>query len=254
MIMSYFTEYNSFVIYPRESVAVIKINDKIFDLVTDLEESDHLMDVIKKSENDKKIMALLITNEPGCFGEDIYDQFIHEILEQHSHTNKDDLPDFTEKNIRFREINILNKFIREILDYQKLCYAGINGDIVTPFFGTSLAADFRYATENTRFILAHNKFGLHPSGALPFFLSNYLSHSKAIEIQLSHDISAKEAKKLGLINHIFSEENFEDQCLDIINKHLHCSTCTIQRTKQLTNFSRKDLYNYFRFEASLLNL
>ncbi|MFO8129070.1 MAG: enoyl-CoA hydratase/isomerase family protein [Bacteroidales bacterium] len=252
--MDYFIERESFTTYSKEPVAVLNIRHNVFDLVTNLQESELLVEFIKKTEYDPNIMALMIINDPGCLGEDEYDRFIHDIIDHQTESDKDNLPGFTQKNIRFREINILNKIIKAIAEYQKLCFSAIRGDIVTPFIGASLAADFRYITENSRLIMAHNKFGLHPSGAMPFFLGHYLGHSRAMKIQLTASITAENALELGLVDELLSDTDFEESCLDKIHGYLHCRTCTIRRTKQLTSFIMRDLHDYFQFEASLLNL
>ncbi len=102
--------------------------------------------------------------------------------------------------------------------------------------------------------MAHNKFGLHPSGALPYFLCHYMHHSKAMAVQLSQSITVEEAHELGLINDIFTPDHFDELCMEEVLSYLHCKTCTVRRTKQLTNFSRRGLNEYFQYEASLLNL
>jgi enoyl-CoA hydratase/carnithine racemase len=252
--MSYFIEREAFYTEKRDSIAIIKIKDKVFDLVTDLEESEYLMEFITQSEYDNEISALLFLNEPGCFGEDKYDKFIHEILGRHEEKSKDEVPTFSHKNIRFREINILNKIIRGIAAYQKLCFIAINGEVVTPFIGAALAADFRFASNKSRFIMAHNKYGLHPSGALPFFLTHYMHHSAALGIQLSEGFTVEKAKELGLVNEIFTSDHFDDLCIEEVFSYLHCRTCTMRRAKQLTNFHRRELNDYFQYEAGLLNL
>ncbi|MBU2650889.1 MAG: enoyl-CoA hydratase/isomerase family protein [Bacteroidetes bacterium] len=252
--MDYHFERESFTTYSKGVVAIIRIKSKVFDLVTDLEESELMLDFIKKTEYDPQIMALLIINEPGCYGEDVYEQFMHKILELQPPEDNNANPNFIQKNTRFREINILNKIVKGTAEYQKLSFIGIDGDIVTPFFGAALSADFRFASKGSKIIMAHKKYGLHPSGALPFFLGRYLGHSKAIEFQLSDIIKVKKAMELGLINEIFETDEFEKLCLIGINNYLHCKTCTMRRTKQLTSFVNRDLNDYFQFEASLLNL
>jgi len=252
--MDYHFERESFVTYFNQAVAIVRIKGKVFDLVTDLEESELMLDFIKKTEYDPQIMALLIINDPGSYGLDEYEQFMHKIVELQNIQDKDASPNFIQKNTRFREINILNKIIKGTAEYQKLSFVGIDGDIVTPFFGASLSADFRFATKGSKFIMAHKKYGLHPSGALPYFLSRYIGHSKAMEIQLSEVLKVKKAMELGLINEILEPEDFERQCLKKIDKYIQCRTCVIRRTKQLTNFINRDLNDYFQFEASLLNL
>jgi 2-(1,2-epoxy-1,2-dihydrophenyl)acetyl-CoA isomerase len=98
------------------------------------------------------------------------------------------------------------------------------------------------------------KYGLHPSGALPFFLPRYLGYSKAKEILFKCEkITAQEAFDLGLINMIFPVVDFENHCLNEIEKICHLDTRVIHATKLLGSFSRVELRNYFDIESALLH-
>jgi enoyl-CoA hydratase/carnithine racemase len=240
--------------FTEGKIAIIKFREKIFEFIVSLDASDTLIDFISKSQYDNNIKALLFVNEPGSIDEKEYDNFLKSILSDEYLKEEDGMPNFCEKNIRFKEINILNKIVKEVVNYNKLCFVGIKGKVVTPFLGAALAADIRYATENTVFVMAHNKYGLHPSGGLPFFLALNLGHQKAMEIQLSEKINAREAFKLGIINKLFPENDFINSCIKEINKFISIKSCTIRNTKRLTNFSRTLINDYFDFEASLLNL
>ncbi len=248
-------ERSSFSTEEIEGIAVITIKESVFHLVTDINESNLLIDYIKQSEGKPSIKALFIINEEGRYGEEDYDQFISGILGPQPDCEGENRPPvFAKKNIRFREINILNKIIKVLSEYRKLCFSGIVGNIVTPFIGASLCMDIRFATEGTRFIMAHNKYGLHPSGALPFFLAQYIHHSRALEIQFRKEFGVEEAHALGLVNKIFPVQNFKKRCLHEIQYFIRCDGSTIGMTKRLTNYTRKALPDYFIYEASLLNL
>ncbi|MFC2106738.1 enoyl-CoA hydratase-related protein [Bacteroidota bacterium] len=236
-----------------DDIAVIRLKNNVYKLVTHLDESEKMMNFIRQTEYDEKIHVLLVINDNKIFGEEMYDSFINGIIEQQSLKRKE-APSFAEKTLRFREINILNKIVMVLAEYQKLLYFGMVGDVVTPFLGTSLAADFRFASDQTQFIFSHNKFGLHPTAALPYFLSKQLGHSKAMEIVLGDKLSCEKAFDLGLVNKLLPIENFENACIDHIKAQFNCKSCTVRRTKQLINFSRRDLKDYFHYEASLLNL
>ncbi len=250
--MDYIVDTEYFDVKITNKIAVIHLKNNVYELVTHLNESERLMEIIRDSEYDENIDALLVLNEENCFGEKMYDDFINKIIEQRS-LEEQQAPTFTEKVLRFREINILNKMVMGLAEYQKLLYFGLRGDVVTPFFGTSLTADFRFATDNCKFVLAHNKFGLHPTAALPFFLAQKLGHSQAMEIVLGKEISGEEAMGLGLLNNLLPAEDFEKECINLILSQYNCKACTVRRTKQLVNFSRRDLKEYFKYEASLLN-
>jgi enoyl-CoA hydratase/carnithine racemase len=237
----------------EDHLVIITIKRGVYELVTDINESNILIDFIKESEGSPEVKAMLIINEPGRYGEEDYDTFITRTLGWQECTEKAP-PRFAEKDARFREINILNKIIKVLSEYRKLCFSGINGDIVTPFIGASLSMDVRFATEGSRFIMAHNKYGLHPSGALPFFMSQYIHHSRALEMQFRDAFDVSEALALGLVNKVFPVEGFRESCLDEIRHFIRCENSTIGVTKRLTNYTRKALSDYFLYEASLLNL
>ena len=238
----------------EDNIAVINLGQEVFDLVTDINESNILIDFIRETEGNPEIKALMIINKKGAFGEQKYHDFITSILGPQEDCDDKSPPKFAKKDIRFREINILNKIIKVLSEYRKLCFSAINGDIVTPFIGASLSMDIRYASEGTRFIMAHNKYGLHPSGALPFFLSQYIHHSRALDVQFSDEFSVEEAYQLGLVNKILPAANFEKRCLHEIQHFIRCENSTIGVTKRLTNYTRKALPDYFLYESSLLNL
>lgn len=241
-------------IFSEEKIAVVKFKQKIFEFIISLDESDTLIDFVSKCEHDREIKAMLFINEPESIDDKEYDKFLSSILTDQNLIDEEDFPNFCEKNIRFREINILNKIVRRLVKFNKLLFVGITGTVVTPFFGASLAADMRYATESTIFSLAHNKYGLHPSGGLPYFLVQRLGHQKAMEIQLSDKLTAKQAYDLGLINKLLPEKDFMNHCISEIKKYTVIKSCTIRNTKRLTSYSRTTIDQYFDFEAGLLNL
>ncbi|MGD2085450.1 MAG: enoyl-CoA hydratase/isomerase family protein [Candidatus Aminicenantes bacterium] len=241
--------------YLKEDIAVIKIKCNVFDTLTDLAESGKMIFLIQLAERIPDVKALLVTNEPGCMDEERYDQFLQRILERGIDPYApEETKGIVQKIDRVREINILNRAITHLVEFKKISIMGLQGNIVTPFFGTSLAVDFRYAAEDMSFSLAHLKYGLHPSGALPFFLPRYVSHSKAIEILFKCEkLTAQEALDLGLVNSILPAADFENRCLEEIEKICHLDTRVIHATKLLANFSRIELRNYFDIESALLH-
>ena len=140
--------------------------------------------------------------------------------------------------------------ILKFVDFNKIIFSCLRGGIVTPFFGLSLASNFRFATEEMSYMLAHRKFGLHPTGALPFFLKHYVSWSKQNEILYQlEDIKAAEAKALGMIDKIFPDEDFEARCLDEVNRIVELNRGSACQTRLLMGFPISDLINYFDREG-----
>jgi len=246
---------NEFFEISREGeIAILDIKERVFEFITDLNLSNQLMEFITSIDHNQDIKALVFFNSPESMSEEKYDAYIQDILDKSKKQEGKERPCFSEKNTRFREINILNKLIRNIASLQTIVFSGLQGTVVTPFIGASLVADFRYAAENAVLSMIHNKYGLHPSGALPFFLSNFLHHSKAMEVQMTDHIPAETALELGLVNKLLQADDFRAAILEEVKPFTRLNYCTIRDTKRLTNFTRKDLNKYFEFEASLLNL
>ncbi|MCP4149255.1 MAG: enoyl-CoA hydratase/isomerase family protein [bacterium] len=239
--------------YVSENIAVIKIKGNVFDTITDLAESGKILSFINKAERASYIKVLLMISEPGALGDVEFGKFIQRMQPQQEGDSDEKKPVF-EKLDRTREINILNRVISQLVEFKKISVMALQGDIVTPFFGGSLAMDFRYASEDMVYSLSHLKYGIHPGGALPFFLQHYLGHSKAVEILFKGGtITAKEAKELGLINEILPTHDFENQCLVELQKFCHLEQRVINTTKLLINFSRTALRHYFDLESALLH-
>ncbi len=242
-----------FEISRKDAISIVKIKKNVFDFICDIGLSSELLDFIKNTKGNTEIKVLLFYNDLDSVNEKQYDNFIKRIK---CKTNEGYqlTPNIKEKNIRFHEINILNRFIRTLANLHIIVVSGIQGSIVTPFVGLALVADFIYARAGTKFIMAHNKYGLHPSGGLPFFLSNSLHHATAMELQVKEFFTAAEAYKMGLINKILPEQDFLNSLIKETEKITKNKHSTIQQTKRLTNFSRKSLDDYFEFEAEILNL
>ncbi|MCK9399872.1 MAG: enoyl-CoA hydratase/isomerase family protein [Bacteroidales bacterium] len=238
----------------QDNLAVISFKSEAFELISSLNDSQVMMDFIRDADYEPSVKGLLLLNEPGCLGELAYDQFIRSILKEDDTLESKDYPVFLQKNVRFRQINILNKFIRFLSGYHKLVIVGLGCTMVTPFMGVALVADMRLASPYGVFSLAHRKYGLHPSGAIPFFLTHYLGHSKAIEIQLSDRISAEEAFRLGLVNQILPADDFTQNCIRYIQPYLDNYRSTLSMTKRLNNFKHRWLQEYLDHESSLMNL
>jgi len=235
-------------------IATILIKNDVFKLLTTQNESGLLFDTLNTLRSDKQIKALLFLNSPGCLGEKVYEHFIGKIMLPEIVAEDLPRPNIIDRNKRFREINVLSRFIDYIANYNKLCFCVLSGDIVTPFIGLALSTDIRYATPEMNFSFAHNKYGLHPSGGLPFFLVQQVGYSKALELMLSERITSKQVLELGLIKKIVPSENYLETVIGDIEKITKSRSYTLRKTKMLSAHTRNSLSDYFAYESSLLNL
>lgn len=237
--------------YVEEDIAVIKVKCNVFNAITDLTESGKFISFFNMAERRSDIKALLVMNEGGCLNEEEYDKFLKTLVE--SEEGKDDNLYF--ENIdRTRQINVLNRVIVQLAEFKKISVMAQQGNIVTPFFGCGLAADFRFATNDVSYSLAHLKYGIHPSGALPFFLPRYLGFGRAMEVLFKGDtIPVDEAKEMGLVTEIFPQQDFEKRCLKETHHLCRLSQRVILNTKLLLHYSQQELHDYFDTESALLH-
>ena len=233
--------------------AILFFKNDIFKLLTSGNEIEILFETLKSIKRDSNIKALLFMNSQDCYGEKVYDTFIKEIMSPKTkNDNTYDIPNFCDQKARFKELNFLNRFVSFIAGFNKICVTILSGSVVTPFFGAALATDIRFATEDTFFSLAHHKYGLHPSGGLPYFLVEELGYNKAMKVLLTEKISSKEAYDIGLINNILPKENTLEHALKHLEKIKEFNSCSLRRTKSLLQFTRKSLAEYFLHEGTFM--
>ena len=240
---------NFYEITIKDELAFLLFKNDVFELFCNRDHSDSLFEILNNLQQDNKIKALLFLNEPECFGEKGYDNFLNNLMFKETKSENSESLNFDDKKLRIKEIIIMNRFVEYIANYKKLCFTVLSGGVVTPFFGLSLATDIRFATEDTNFYLAHNKYGLHPSGGLPYFLVHQLGYNKAIELMFSEKITAKEALDLGLINKIVSKENYLNLVVDEIKKFTKYNNSTLKSTKRLASYARNSLSDYLKFDV-----
>ena len=99
--------------------------------------------------------------------------------------------------------------------------------------------------------MCHVKLGIHPAGALPYFLPLFIGRGKAAEILYNgDDIGAEEAFNLGLVNKILPTINFEQGCFNEVVKLVSGNEKVLGCTKELLKYSVRDLEEYISIEES----
>ena len=237
--------------YVSGTTAIVKLKKNIFNEVVEFVNSDRFFNILSEINHNKNIDALLLINEEGTLGCSVYEKFImdHVAGDRKSRAELRFKSDNVSIN-RIREINILKRIILKLADFNKIVISGLTGEIVTPFFGLSLSVNFRFATRNMKFSLDHRKFGLHPSGALPYFLKHYVNWSKQNEIlYIKEELSAEEALSLGMIDKIFPDGDFENNCIAEINRIIELNIKSLCKTKLLMAYPISELINYFEKES-----
>ena len=237
--------------YLSDGIAVVRIQVDSVATLTDLAESGRFLSLFHEAEVNNQVRALLLMGKPGGFADGEYEKFIcHEEAALGQPGQATHL-----KTQVIRHINILNRIVTQMADFKKIFTVGLQGSVVTPFFGASLAADFRFASRDMIFSPAHCRHGLHPTGALPYFLPRFIGQSKAAEILFKGEpLDAATILALGLVTEVLPADDFECRCVKALQPWCELPSEVILSSKLLLNYAnRLGLKRYFDTEAALLH-
>jgi len=113
---------------------------------------------------------------------------------------------------RTRLQTVTHRVARAVEDFEKPLIAAVNGAAVGAGMDLSLMCDLRLASVSARFSEGYIRVGLLPGNGGCYFLPRLIGPARALELLWTGDfISAEEALKLGLVNHVYTDEEFEEQ-------------------------------------------
>lgn len=236
-----------------DSLAILEVKKDAFSLMTEITEGFTIIDWYNHVKENNSIKGVLLYGDSNLLCDAPYKKFISNIAgEDIEHYDSLDLESI-DNNIRKKQINMLNNFTRSVLDFPKMIISFVNGCVVTPFIGLTLAADIRLATKDASFSFLHKKFGLHPTGALPFFLTANLGIAKAKNLLYTKDkITAEELLSLGLVDEIINLKNI-DEVIVHAKKLVEQNSATFKTTKELANKVIRDQYeNFMELEGQMV--
>lgn len=115
--------------------------------------------------------------------------------------------------------------------------AAIHGAALGGGLELAMACHIRLATEDAKLGLPELQLGLIPGFAGSQRLPRYVGKAKATEMLLtSEPISGKEAKELGLVNSIHSEQALIEDAKALAKKIAQKSTITVKMTLELLRY------------------
>ncbi len=240
----------------EDAVVILRLKSNAFNFMVDLSKVEHYTELFNAIGQTPEIKVVLSIFEPDSLGELVYNQYISSLCgDKIAPKELDGNWEFKEELPRLRQMFFHQNTIKRRIASKKIITDCLQGDVVTPFFGETLSADFRFVTETMQFKLAHRQYGLHPSGGLGFFLPRYVGESKAIDLLLNADtITAQEALELGLVNRIISTDNFASECIQVAKQMSQISRTVIETTKSLTYRFQDELEEYFNTEAKMMRI
>jgi 2-(1,2-epoxy-1,2-dihydrophenyl)acetyl-CoA isomerase len=239
-------EYKSdfFDFHVAEGVGVLKFKRGIFELGTDLSLRDALFACLREAEELPDVRVVLIFSCGDCFSGEEYRQFLTKV----SGTDDGEL-------LFAREGNTLQHFILHVIRSKNMFLAGLTGETCTPFIGTSLACDFRYAHENATFVFSHFDMNIPPGGGIGYFLPRYVGQARAVEMLYGgKTLTAREAFDLGLVNGVYSGDDFEARCIEKAQEMAKRPLAAISCTRSLLYSDTEQLEKYLEREFKIMRL
>ena len=162
-----------------------------------------LKDAFKKAKDDEGIRVVTISGSGRSFsaGGDVKTMGKREPLDVYEH------------------IGELNELILLMRDLEKPIIAAVHGYAAGAGFNLALACDIIVAAEKSKFVLSFSKVGLISDGGGHYFLPRLIGPYRAKELLFSAEpITVEEAHSLGIVNHIYSLDEFEDKVREFADK------------------------------------
>jgi enoyl-CoA hydratase len=128
-------------------------------------------------------------------------------------------------------------------DFPKPVIAMINGFALGGGCELALACDIRVASSKAKLGQPEIKLGIIPGGGGTQRLARLIGEGRAMELCLTGDmITAEEAERFGLVNHVYPPEELEARTLELANKIAEMSPIALAMAKQsVKNAARLDL-------------
>lgn len=190
-----------------------------------------LLQFIKDCDEDEAVRCVAISGrgKAFCSGQNLKEALA---LGQ----NSDD-----ERIIQRMVIDFYNPLVKVISHCKKPVISIVNGPAVGAGAMLALICDFTLATESSYFSQAFVNIGLIPDTGGTYFLPKLLGRQQANYLAFTgKKLSSREAKNLGLIADVFSDENFQSESFKVLEQLSNLPTTAIALTKKAFNKSYKN--------------
>jgi enoyl-CoA hydratase len=141
-------------------------------------------------------------------------------------------------------------------DFPKPVIAMINGFALGGGCELALACDIRIASTRAKLGQPEIKLGIIPGGGGTQRLTRLIGEGKAMELMLTGDmVSAEDAERLGLVNHVYAPEELEAKTMELANRIAEMSPVALAMAKQsVKNGARMNLREGLDSEVDLFAL
>lgn len=179
-----------------------------------------LKDALRKADKDAELRAILIegAGKDFCSGADL--SALQKISESDVMENLSDAENMLELFASIRKIKIP-------------VIAAVKGRALAGGCGLATACDLVLAAKSARFGYPEVKIGFVPAMVMAILRRN-LSEKRSFElITQGFEFSAEEAEKIGLINRVFEDENFEEDVKTYVSAYEKVSRSAVILSKKL---------------------
>ena len=179
--------------------------------IVDMEMMNEMIDAVEKAENEAHIAV--IGNEGKHFSAGA------EIKEHYPDKAPEMIKTFTE-------------LIGKILSYDGVTVAAVRGYALGGGFEIPMACDIFLASQNSKLGNPEITLAHYPPIAIAI-LPRMIGWKNAFEIVLTGDtISAEKAMEIGIVNRVFSDENFDEEVRKYVSSLLEKSPAALRFTKK----------------------
>lgn len=169
--------------------------------------ADELTGAFAQAEQDPEVHVIVLRSAGRAFsaGGDI--GYFYKLIQDGGEINMDGL------------IGKVGKLTNAMKGGSKMIIAEVNGAAAGAGFPLALSADFVIASESTKFIMAFVNIALVPDTGGAYLLTKEIGEKKAMEFcATGRPVTAAEAKDLGIVYKVFSDEELHDTVMKFAGK------------------------------------
>ncbi len=188
-------EYSTIIYAVSNNILTVTLNrPEVFNSANEVMKKE-MLDAFKRAEKDDEVRCIVLRgagDKAFCAGQD--------------------LKEYQESNSSMKEMleKGYNPIIRQMRTIEKPVIAMINGVAAGAGFSFALACDMRIMSDKAKLIQAFVRIGLVADSGSHWFLPRLVGTAKAFEYAATgKDISAEEAREVGLVNQVAPHEELE---------------------------------------------
>jgi len=218
--------YQAIVLEKKDNIAVITLNRPERLNAMNPQMSSELSSAVDEVEKDDEVKVLVITGAGRgfCSGGDVGG--MTRGTEEGTGTARG------AREMQQRLSQGTSRVIPKLQKMQKPTIAMVNGVAVGAGFDLALACDLRVGSEKASFVNGYIRIGLCPATGGTWLYPRVMGLGKALEYLFTGDfMDAKEAEKLGVLNHLVSADELEKETMALARKLANGPSIAIGLTK-----------------------